>query len=113
MNAILLTMPALVYVAAVSGAIHMANYYRDTAREQGQKGAPGRAVLHAALPICLATGTTAFGLATLCYSELVPIQLFGLYSAGGVQLGLPAIPQIGLADVQGWLKTARRFAANG
>lgn len=84
MNAILLTMPALVYVAAVSGAIHMSNYYRDTAREQGQAGAPERAVIHAALPVCLATGTTAFGLATLCYSELVPIQLFGLYSAIGV-----------------------------
>ena len=86
MNAILLTMPALVYVAAVSGAIHMSNYYRDTAREHGQAGAPQRAVLHAALPVCLATGTTAFGLATLCYSELVPIQLFGLYSAVGVAI---------------------------
>ena len=33
MNAILLTMPALVFVAAISGAIHLANYYRDAGRQ--------------------------------------------------------------------------------
>ena len=35
MNAILLTMPAVVYVAGVSGAIHFANYYRDSVAEAG------------------------------------------------------------------------------
>ncbi len=84
MNAIVLTMPSLVYVAAISGAIHLANYYRDTIHQEGLAGAPGRAVSHAVLPLTLATGTTAVGLLTLCYSELVPIQLFGLYSAIGV-----------------------------
>ena len=38
--------------------------------------------------MALATGTTAVGLLTLCYSELVPIQLFGLYSAIGVIVSL-------------------------
>jgi len=84
MNAIVLTMPSLVYVAAISGAIHLANYYRDSIREEGLEGAPGRAIGHAWLPLTLATGTTAVGLLTLCYSELVPIQLFGVYSAAGV-----------------------------
>lgn len=84
MNAILLTMPSLVYVAAISGAIHLANYYRDTLYEDGLVGAPERALKHAALPLSLATGTTAVGLLSLCYSELVPIKLFGLYSAVGV-----------------------------
>ncbi|HEY2840850.1 MAG TPA: MMPL family transporter [Pirellulales bacterium] len=84
MNAIVLTMPSLVYVAAISGAIHLANYYRDSIREEGLAGAPGRAIGHAWLPLTLATGTTAVGLLTLCYSELVPIQLFGVYSAIGV-----------------------------
>jgi predicted RND superfamily exporter protein len=88
MNAILLTMPSLVYVAAISGAIHLSNYYRDTAVEDGLAGAPGRALIHAALPLGLATGTTAIGLLSLCYSELVPIQLFGLYSAIGVVASL-------------------------
>jgi predicted RND superfamily exporter protein len=84
MNAILLTMPSLVYVAAMSGAIHLTNYYRETVLEHGAEGAPGRAVRHAALPLGLATGTTAIGLMTLLICELVPIQSFGLYSAIGV-----------------------------
>lgn len=91
MNAILLTMPALVYVAAVSGAIHMANYYRDKVRthiEWGLPdptvGAPGKALKSAFLPLFLATFTTAFGLASLAVSELVPIQTFGIFSAAGI-----------------------------
>ncbi len=88
MNAIVLTMPSLVYVAAISGAIHLANYYRDSIHEGGLEGAPMRAIKHAWLPLTLATGTTAVGLLTLCYSELVPIQLFGFYSAVGVVISL-------------------------
>jgi predicted RND superfamily exporter protein len=84
MNAILLTMPSLVYVAAVSGAIHLANYYRDTVRENGFDGAPDRAVGNAWLPLALATGTTAIGLASMMITNLVPIRMFGLYSAIGV-----------------------------
>ena len=34
-DAILLTMPSLVYVATTSGAIHLANYYRDQLAETG------------------------------------------------------------------------------
>ena len=84
-DAILLTMPSLVYVATTSGAIHLANYYRDQLAETGvQEGAAGRAVHHALLPLSLATGTTAIGLATLAVSELVPIRMFGIFSAAGV-----------------------------
>jgi predicted RND superfamily exporter protein len=84
-DAILLTMPSLVYVATTSGAIHLANYYRDQLAETGvQEGAAGRAVHHALLPLTLATGTTAVGLATLAVSELVPIRMFGIFSAAGV-----------------------------
>ncbi|NDC54306.1 MAG: hypothetical protein EBZ74_08445, partial [Planctomycetia bacterium] len=84
-DAILLTMPSLVYVATTSGAIHLANYYRDQLAETGvQEGAAGRAVHHALLPLSLATGTTAVGLATLAVSDLVPIRMFGIFSAAGV-----------------------------
>ncbi len=84
-DAILLTMPSLVYVATTSGAIHLANYYRDQIAETGiQDGAAGRALHHAVLPLSLATGTTAVGLATLAVSELVPIRMFGIFSAIGV-----------------------------
>ena len=51
MNAIVLTMPSLVYVAAISGAIHLANYYRDSIHEGGLEGAAMRAIMHAWLPL--------------------------------------------------------------
>jgi predicted RND superfamily exporter protein len=84
-NAILLTMPSLVYVATISGAIHLSNYYRDLLEEGVDIAvAPEKAIRHAWLPLTLATATTSVGLWTLCYSEVVPIQLFGLYSGVGV-----------------------------
>ncbi len=88
MNAILLTMPSLVFVAATSGAIHLANYYRDAVKQHGVAGAADRAVRSAWLPLFLATGTTAIGLVSLAISELVPIRMFGIYSAIGVMISL-------------------------
>lgn len=84
MNAIMLTMPAVVYVAGVSGAIHFANYYRDSVAESGVEGAPARALKHSWLPCSLSAGTTAAGLVSLYTSDLVPIRSFGIYSAAGV-----------------------------
>lgn len=119
MNAILMTMPSLVYVATISGSIHLANYYRDEVTGNTELSrAPARAVRHAWLPLLLATLTTSVGLLTLCYSELVPIQLFGLYSAIGVVgsasvlfLGLPAAFQ--LFPLRGMARQAREAAVHG
>ncbi len=87
LNAILITMVPLVYVAAMSGAIHLTNYYLDCLR--GGSSSPVReAVKHAALPLGLATATTAVGLLSLWFSDLLPIRLFGLFSAVGVMLAL-------------------------
>jgi predicted RND superfamily exporter protein len=87
LNAILITMVPLVYVAAMSGAIHLANYYLDCIRD-GAAHPIRQAVRHAALPLGLATATTAAGLLSLWYSDLAPIRLFGLFSAIGVGLAL-------------------------
>ncbi len=87
MNAILMTMPALVFVAAISGAIHLANYYRDAVENGGISGAADRAVSHAWLPLALATGTTGIGLVSLAASELSPIKMFGIYSCVGIVAG--------------------------
>ncbi len=83
-DAILMSMPSLVYVLGLSGAIHVINYYRDEVRARGQRGAPGRALRHALLPCTLASVTTAIGLVSLFTSNLAPISNFGLYSAIGV-----------------------------
>ena len=87
-DAILLSMPALVYVLAMSGAIHMINYYHDAVREHGLDMAPERAVHYAWYPCFCANLTTAFGLISLCMSGLIPISKFGFYSALGIMLQL-------------------------
>lgn len=87
-DAILMSMPSLVYVLGLSGAIHVINYYRDEVRARGEPGAAGRALRHAFLPCTLASVTTAIGLISLHTSNLAPISNFGLYSAIGVILTL-------------------------
>ncbi|MEZ6135700.1 MAG: MMPL family transporter [Pirellulaceae bacterium] len=87
-DAILLTMPSLVYVLGMAGAIHIVNYYRDAIVEGGMKGAPERAITHAVMPCSLAALTTAIGLLSLCSSNILPIRKFGIFSAMGVMATL-------------------------
>ncbi len=88
LNAILVTMVPLVYVAAMSGAIHLSNYYLDAVREGHGRRSIGHALAHALLPLGLAAGTTAIGLLSLLYSDLAPIRMFGVFSAIGVGVAL-------------------------
>ncbi len=79
-DAILMSMPAVVYVLGLSGAIHIVNYYRDARREQGLKGAAEAAVRHGWWPCTLAAFTTAVGLGSLYTSDILPIKKFGLFT---------------------------------
>ncbi|MEA1950643.1 MAG: MMPL family transporter, partial [Planctomycetota bacterium] len=83
-DAILLSMPSLVYVLAMSSSIHIINYYHDAIRESGLEGAPEKGLSHGWVPCTVAAITTGLGLISLCYSNLIPIRNFGLYSALGV-----------------------------
>jgi len=83
-DAIMLSMPALIYIMAMSGSIHLINYYHDAIRESGLKGAPERAIKLGWFPCMIAALTTAFGLISLYASNLTPIKKFGLFSALGV-----------------------------
>jgi len=83
-DAILLSMPSVVYVLAISGAVHIVNYYHDSVRSHGLDRAPQRALSHGWIPCTLAAITTAVGLGSLMASHLVPINKFGIYSAWGV-----------------------------
>ncbi len=83
-DAIVLSMPALVYVLAISGAIHLINYYHHALKSSGPAAAPGIAIAMGSKPALLCSVTTALGLLSLCSSDLVPIRKFGLYSAIGV-----------------------------
>jgi predicted RND superfamily exporter protein len=90
-DAIVLSMPSLVYVLAISGAVHFINYYRDAVMEEGLHGATERAVIHAFKPALLCSTTTAIGLISLYSSDLTPIRKFGLYSATGVMILLAVL----------------------
>ncbi|MEZ6079607.1 MAG: MMPL family transporter [Pirellulaceae bacterium] len=83
-DAILMSMPSLVYVLAISGAVHLVNYYREAVESGGLYAAVERAVKHAWKPAMLCSVTTAVGLVSLSASELVPIRKFGIFSAAGV-----------------------------
>ena len=87
-DSILLSMPALIYVLAMSGSIHMVNYWQDAVRERGIDNAAERAVSHAFSPCFFAQLTTAIGLGSLVAGKLVPITNFGIYSALGVMTTL-------------------------
>ncbi len=90
-DTIMLSMPALVYILAMSASIHLINYYHDAIREGGLVGAPERAIKLGWLPCFIAALTTAFGLGSLYVSGLVPIKKFGVYSALGVMCTLVMI----------------------
>ena len=83
-DAILLSMPALVYVLTMAASIHIINYYFDAIRETGLEGAPEKAIKAAWYPCTVASLTGVFGLDSLYMSNLVPIVKFGNYSAIGV-----------------------------
>ena len=83
-DAILMSMPAVVYVLGLSGAIHIVNYYRDARRETGLHGAAEKAVKFGWGPTTLAAFTTAVGLGSLYTSDILPIKKFGMFTAIGV-----------------------------
>lgn len=81
MDAILMSMPSLVYVLGLSSAVHIVNYYRDACYESGPDMAVEKAVAHSWFPCTLAAFTTGLGLISLTTSNLTPIFKFGLFSA--------------------------------
>ncbi|MFO1066341.1 MAG: MMPL family transporter [Pirellulales bacterium] len=111
-DAIMMSMPSLVYVLAISGAVHLINYYRDAIEEGGLHGAAERAVMHAWKPALLCSTTTALGLVSLYASELVPIRKFGVYSACGM-MTLLGILYLYLPAALHYLRIGKRWVDAG
>ena len=80
MDAIMMSMPSLVYVLGLSSAVHIVNYYRDACHEHGPLHAVEIAVAHSWFPCLIASFTTALGLFSLYTSSITPIWKFGLFS---------------------------------
>lgn len=90
MNMVLVVMPTLLLVLTISGAIHVANYWRFAARYD-LPTAPATAAKMAKGPCFLASLTTALGLLSLTTSPLQPVSDFGMYAAAGCGISLLAI----------------------
>jgi predicted RND superfamily exporter protein len=102
MDAVLMSMPALVYVLAVSGAVHIINYYRQEMRDGNFDHAVEHAVKHAWRPAILCSTTTAIGLASLLTSDIIPIAKFGGFSAIGVVTMLAILFLVLPAAIKKW-----------
>jgi predicted RND superfamily exporter protein len=87
-DAVMMSMPSMLYVLAISGAVHLVNYYHDAIQEGGLQGAAERALAHGWKPALLCNVTTGIGLASLAAADLEPIRKFGIYAALGVALML-------------------------
>ena len=88
---LLVTMPTLIYVLAVSAAIHLTHYYLDAVKKGGPSTSPFKAIAVGWLPCTLTAMTTAVGFGSLGLSEVVPVKMFGIYSALGVMASLPVL----------------------
>ena len=90
MNMVMVLMPTFLLVVVMSGAIHVAHYWRHAAYHN-----MGNAVVEASkmasAPCLFATVTTAIGLLSLLSSDLTPARDFGIYSAVGSVIGVGAV----------------------
>jgi len=90
MNMVVVLMPTFLLVVVMSGAIHVAHYWRHAAYHN-----LGDAVVEASkmasVPCLFATVTTAIGLLSLLTSQLKPVRDFGIYSAVGSIIGVGAV----------------------
>ena len=99
MNMVLIVMPTLLLVITMSGAVHIANYWKNEANRDPQT-AIVKSIVSARMPCLMASITTAIGLCSLLTSHLAPVRDFGFYSAigtlisvVGVLYGVPALLQ--------------------
>jgi len=107
MDAVLLMMPALVFVLAISGAVHLTGYYREVLAGQATRGL-GDDIVRGALrrgwlPCTLASGTTVIGLGSLGLSHLRPVMKFGIFSAVGVAITWLALMVVWPAAMRWWV----------
>ena len=106
MNMILIVMPTLLVVLTMSGALHVANYWKHAVC-QNESSALVETIRTAWSPCFLASLTTAIGLISLATSQLTPVREFGIYAACGTMFslvmviyGLPALMQLWSGPIQ-------------
>ncbi|MCP4774615.1 MAG: MMPL family transporter, partial [Planctomycetaceae bacterium] len=84
MNLTMVMLPTLTFILGVSGCIHMVNYYRKASTLGYGINSADQSIVDGGYPVALSSATTAIGLLSLATSQVVPIRLFGIYSALGI-----------------------------
>ncbi len=110
MNLVMVVVPVLIYVLALSACVHLANYYYDAVHEGGRAGAPQRSLAAGWLPCALSAGTTALGLVSLCVSQVIPIRMFGIYASVGMLVSLGFLVLMLPAMLELWPPPFRRHS---
>ncbi|MEM7473364.1 MAG: hypothetical protein AAF483_00085 [Planctomycetota bacterium] len=93
LDSVLIAMPALVYVLAVSSAVHLTGYLQDSTEKLTKSRRRGllQALWMGFGPCTIASFTTVLGLISLSVSEMKPVREFGIYSAAGVAVAWVAL----------------------
>ncbi|MEW4489763.1 MMPL family transporter [Thalassoglobus sp. JC818] len=100
LNMVLIVLPDLLLVLTTSGAIHVANYWKNAVMHD-EPHPIATAVKMAWKPCVLASATTAIGMASLLTAVLEPVREFGLYAAVGcfaslfmILIGFPSLMSV-------------------
>lgn len=111
-NILLITLPTILFIVAMSDVIHVVSRYLDALRDGLAKSAAIQiTVREVGFSALLTSVTTAIGFATLYFVNMEPIQVFGIVTAIGVVIAfvltmllLPALfilfPSPKLVEVQ-------------
>ena len=111
MNLTMIMLPTLSFILAVSGCVHMTNYFLKAKYVHQSPDPVMESVRYGAIPVFMASLTTALGMGSLCTSKILPIRQFGLYTALAVMVSLPVIIYF-VPTVLCWLARTRSLIAS-
>jgi len=90
LNMITVVLPSLLFIMALSTAIHLATRFQRYSRETAEKENILRRILQELIPpAALSAITTSAGFASLLISDMQPVADFGLLACLGILISLP------------------------
>ena len=94
LNAVLIILPAFVFVLTISAGVHLCNYFRERLRKMPEASLVSvvqSAMAHGYKPCTLSVLTTVVGLLSLLLVRIEPVRSFGLAAAGSLLFALAMI----------------------
>ena len=91
LNAVLIILPAFVFVLTISAGVHLCNYFRESLRKMPEASlvlVVQSAMAHGYKPCTLSVFTTVVGLLSLLLVRIEPVRSFGLAAAGSLLFAL-------------------------